>query len=157
MTGKEPPDQIVDTTYAEGEGGVEYLELLECAEETGKCPFCLKNLPKGNRVLYAVRNWLAIQNRWPYKNADAHLLLIPAEHLCDLSEVTVDDWEDIQGLIRIIKYTHPTLAIGGALAVRFGTSSGVTIRHLHFHLIAPQTNPETGKVYPGQHVNFPIG
>lgn len=154
---KAEEDGIVDLTYAASDGGREYLELLEKAEETGECPFCPNNLPKRNEILADTINWQLIPVLWRYKNAVHHLLIIPKRHMVEISDILPADWDEIQSLIKIARERFPTLAIGGGLAIRFGTNSGVTIRHLHFHLIAPETNPETGKVYPERHVNFPIG
>ncbi|MBI1971242.1 MAG: HIT domain-containing protein [Candidatus Wildermuthbacteria bacterium] len=149
---------IVDTTYAEGEGRGGYREVLEAARGEGECPFCPANLSKyGNDVVREVGRWVAIRNRWPYPHAAVHLLLLPLEHIVDISGVLTSDWQDVQGLIVVLRRDYPTLQVGGALAVRFGTNSGATVRHLHFHLIAPVTNSETGKPHPGEHVSFPIG
>ena len=148
---------IVDKTYATRDGGGKYLALLEKAEKTGKCPFCPENLSKRNKILASTNNWQLIPVLWPYKNAAHHLLIIPKRHIVEIGDILPAGWDEIQSLIKIARERFPTLAIGGGLAIRFGINSGVTIRHLHFHLIAPETDPETGRVFPGQHVNFPIG
>ena len=131
--------------------------MLQNAEETGECPLCPENLSKKNKILHRVRKWVVAKNLWPYDNADTHLILIPVKHLTGIEEISTTDWTDIKNLIGWAKGEYPTFKMGGGLVIRFGTNSGVTVRHLHFHLITPITNPETGKVFKGKHVNFPIG
>jgi len=152
---------LVDPNYAgTDDASGEYLKILNEAKEKGKCPFCPENLTKTNEIDLDMRKlgWLAIRNKWPYENAEVHLILIPERHLTAIEEIKDTDWAAIQELISLAKEKYPTLGkYGGGLAVRFGTNSGVTIRHLHFHLIAPVTDPETGKVSSGKWVNFPFG
>ncbi|MBI2642545.1 MAG: HIT domain-containing protein [Candidatus Wildermuthbacteria bacterium] len=155
--GQQRDGDLVDTTYAQQEGGREYLRVLQEAEKNAKCPFCPDNLSKGNTVVYRVADWSAIRNRWPYPNAAAHYLLIPDMHITDVGGVGGLDWGYVQELIRVLRQKDPSLRNGGGLALRFGTNSGVTVRHLHFHLVAPVVDPSTGKVYPGKHVDFPVG
>lgn len=150
-----PDDELVDTTYADHDGGEEYKRLLETAEATKTCPFC--HLPPENKVICRGDAWLLMECRWPYENSDGHLIILPYRHIVDDDDISPEDWVEIQRLKRVAKEKYPTVKIGGGLVLRFGTNSGVTVRHLHFHLIAAITNPATGKVFPGKHVNFPIG
>ena len=149
-------DKLVDPTYA-AEGGPEYLELLEEAERQGKCPFCSDELCKKNEILESTEAWRLIPNLWPYKNATHHLLIIPKRHIVHIGDLTGDDFTQVLELIKLARKRFDGLGAGGGLAVRFGTNSGVTIFHLHFHLIAPETDLKTGKVFPSRHVTFPIG
>ena len=148
--------RIVDTTYAnQDDSSGNYLQLLEEAGGDQKCPFC--NLPGDNKLVATTHWWTMIECRWPYENAEVHLILIPNRHIEDIMDVGQNDWGEVNSLIFMAMKIYPTLKIGGGLAVRFGTNSGVTIKHLHFHLIAPVTDEQTGRVIPGKHVNFPIG
>lgn len=151
--------ELVDLTYANSDDkSGEYAKLLKKAQEVGKCPFCEEGgFPGKNKIISSFREWHMIECLFPYENSSAHLILIPRRHITRSEEISWEDWLSIQDHISHAKNRYPTLEIGGGLALRFGTNSGVTIRHLHFHLIAPVTNPETGKVFPGKHVSFPIG
>ena len=162
MSDDNKKEGLVDETYAEhDDSSGEYSKILKEAREKGECPFCPENLTKNNEIdldLGEPWNWVAIKNKWPYENADVHLILIPNLHLTAIEQLDARDWLAIKRLIKFAKEKYPTLGNwGGGLAVRFGTNSGVTIRHIHFHLIAPKTNPETGKVFPDHWVNFPFG
>jgi len=156
---------LVDETYAEhDDSSGEYSKILKEAKEKGECPFCPENLTKTNKIILEVSDgwpshgWVLIENKWPYENADVHLILIPKRHITTVEEINPADWADIQSLIKMAREKYPTLGkYGGGLALRFGTNSGVTIRHIHLHLIAPKTNLETGRVFPDRWVNFPFG
>ena len=150
-------EDVVDTTYAGHHKDNDYRQVLEEIKRKGECPFCPENLPRANTIIYRAGKWVSIKNRWPYEHAAVHFVFVPDEHKTDIGAVSGDDWNDIQALIEKLRQENPILQIGGGLVVRFGTNSGVTVRHLHFHLIAPVTDPSTGKVVPGEHVNFPIG
>lgn len=151
---KHPDETLVDTTNARNE---EYRRLLEKAEAEHECPFCPENLCKGNTILDSADNWRLVVCRYPYPNSATHLLIVPRLHFTEIGAISADDWDEIQALVARARRRLPILGIGGALAIRFGTNSGGTIRHLHFHLIAPVTEMETGRVFPGKHVSFPIG
>jgi diadenosine tetraphosphate (Ap4A) HIT family hydrolase len=162
LSDKTKKEELVDETYANSDDpSGEYSKILREAQEKGECPFCPENL---NNIILEVSDgwpahgWVAIENKWPYKNADVHLVLIPRRHITTFEGISPADWIGIQNLVKMAKEKYPTLDnYGGGLALRFGTNSGVTIRHLHFHLIAPVTNPDTGKVFPNHWVNFPFG
>ncbi|MFA4999059.1 MAG: HIT domain-containing protein [Candidatus Paceibacterota bacterium] len=158
-------DSTVDTTYAKNDP--EYLRLLE---ETEGCPFCPPRFPGQNKILYSADGsegqWHVMERLKtlvPYPNVDTHLLILPERHVSSFEgldgfqSLGLYDFRAIQDLIEWAKEEFPIFKIGGGLAVRLGTNSGVTIYHVHFHLIAPKTDPKTGKVFADKHVNFPIG
>ncbi len=151
----EETNSHVDTTYVKGDKA--YEKLIEEAEG---CPFCLPAFPGENKLLHQIDGWIImkrLETLVPYPNTDKHLIILPERHVVSLAEVGPQEWMVIQRLIGFAILDFPIFQIGGGLVVRFGTNSGVTIKHIHFHLIAPVTNPETSKAYLGRHVDFPIG
>ena len=151
--------ELVDTKYAgeAGEGASEYRRILDRAEERQECPFCPEFLQQGNEVLHKVSGWSVISNKWPYENAETHLLFIPDRHITDIVDVVLRDWFAIRKATAWAREQYGALMDGGALVVRYGLRSGVTVRHLHFQLITARVDPETGEVPEGGHVVFPIG
>lgn len=141
-------EKYVDTRYAAR--NPEYLQLLEEAERSGKCPFC----PVSETILDCFGGWVVTANRFPYEEAAVHLLLIPERHITELGELMAADVEAVLTLAR--RAVQGLLIPGGALFLRFGDTSytGATIRHLHLHLIQPQADAATGKVTV---VQVPIG
>lgn len=154
-------DYFVDITYAESEGGSDYLKFLEVMQEEGKCPFCPETLLETHDIISdaggIATRWLLTSCRWPYKNTEYHFLIVPERHMVELDEMIDRDWIAVSYLVKVLTDDLAVATFGGGLAIRFGENSGVTVRHLHFYFIVPKTNPETGKVFPGQHVIFSIG
>lgn len=117
---------------------------------SGKCPFCAPNIE--NPLVSETARWMIVENQFPYKNAKNHLLLIPRRHLVRLSHVAVEEWADFAVAIR--KAHLATRCYDGfGLALRVGEVGGVTLHHLHWHLIVPEIG-EKGTAIP---VNFGIG
>ncbi|MFH1714482.1 MAG: HIT domain-containing protein [Candidatus Nealsonbacteria bacterium] len=148
-------EESVDRTYIDTD--LKYKELID---EMKGCPFCPPNFPGKNVVLYEFGGWQIMERLKelvPYQNVDTHLIMLPKKHIRNLEGIGSADWYAVKKLIVFAKEKFLIFDTGGGLAIRFGSNSGVTIYHVHFHLIAPITNPETGKVYPGKHVDFPIG
>ena len=146
-------EELYNLRYAGDRLG--YRALLSQWEQAGICIFCPEHLDR--EPVFQTQNWFAVENQWPYPNAALHLLIIAKRHITEEEQLTGTDFGEIVMLHTQAKRIFPSLQNGGALILRFGKHSGATVRHLHFHLIAPVTDPETGRVYPGNHVNFPVG
>lgn len=143
---------MVDPNSARTE---EYRRQLEEIEAAGVCPFCPENfLWHPHPVLYRVGGWLITHNRENYPGSRLHLLIVGNEHKEELTELTAEDLVSVRTLVFWAK-TNLGFS-GGGLAVRTGPSSltGASVAHLHFHLIEPLVNEETGRAEP---VWFPIG
>ena len=146
------PKKVVDPTYAKTQ---EYREVLETIVTEGSCPFCPDNFRHHkNPILKTCGSWFITRNSWPYKNAAEHFLIISSIHKEEITDLTADDLAVVHQLITWAKKEF-SLA-GGGLTLRFGetTHTGATVCHLHFHLIVPKIDPNTGRA---QVVNFPIG
>ena len=130
--------KLVNTEYAEVNN--EYRKQLIASEESGKCIFCPAGLKKINKIiLHEEGEWIITENDWPYKNSKKHLLIIGKEHKSMPQELTLSDWDSIDKLEKwAIKEYNMT---GGGLCGRFGEDSGVTIKHIHFHLFSIKKKP----------------
>ncbi len=121
--------------------------------ESGECPFCPGNITKESRELVAETDlWNIIKNQYPYQGSAFHLLVVPKRHVISLRDLYPEEWAQMAEVIAIVADKYPFLTKGYGLAVRVGEVGGVTLRHLHWHLIAPQV-VETGPIA----VNFEIG
>lgn len=126
------------------------LEKYRKIAEGGKCPFCPGNIE--NELVATTTHWAVVHNQFPYKNARLHLLLLPKRHVTSLSELLPEELTDLAMAIRVATADFPELDNGYGLAIRDGEVGGVTLYHLHFHLIAPDIG-EKGQIP----VNFGIG
>ena len=119
-----------------------------------KCPFCQRNIRnEGFSFVAETNDWWAIKNSYPYKNSALHLLIIPKRHVISLNALYPEEWNQMAKVIGIVFGKYPFLAKGYGLAIRDGKVGGVTLFHLHFHLIAPKVELITGQIA----VNFGIG
>lgn len=128
-------------------------ELVKKYEEivrSGKCPFCRPNIE--NTVVGETDHWIIVFNQPPYKTTRLHLLVLPRRHIISLSEMDAAEWANMVSAIGIATAEHPLLLDGYGLAVRAKEIGGVTLYHLHWHLIAPAIG-ENGQIA----VNFGIG
>jgi len=119
-------------------------------ERSGVCPFCLQGIEKeGYTIMGETEHWRIIKNEFFYKASSLHLLILPKRHITSLSDLTLEIWQDMSQVLRIvhIKYLF-SLIKGYGLALRVGESGGATLYHLHWHFIVP----EQGKV-----VEFGVG
>lgn len=132
-----------------------YIKQLQDWERAGECPLCPSGLETaGNQVLHILNNWQLITNRFPYKNTDQHLLILPREHISTFDDVTGEDFKTIKQLTAWA-IDHFSIK-GGGLTMRFGdlNYSGATVMHVHCHVIVPSLSPETNLPYG---INFSLG
>lgn len=137
----------------------EYEKLLFEAESRRECPFCPGSLFDHNcRILGQTSNWLLVPNNFAYQNSAVHLLIIPRRHITEIGDISPNDWQEVQAIIHEVTTQQDSASnFGGGLVLRFGSNSGATLCHLHFHLIAPETDRKTGRSIIEKHVSFPIG
>jgi diadenosine tetraphosphate (Ap4A) HIT family hydrolase len=129
-----------------------FLEIWE----SGKCPFCAPNIT--NDWAGETVNWNVVFNQFPHKHADGqpvrlHLLVLPKRHIVRLEELTRDEWTELKDVTLLVRDVFPFVSSGCGMAARSDKIGGVTLYHLHFHIIVPQQDAQ-GTQIP---VNFGIG
>lgn len=128
----------------------EMLKKYRQIQDSGKCPFCPGNIE--NTIVGATTHWHIVHNQYPYKGARLHLLLLPKRHIISLAQLLPEEWADMNRAFNFATSKFPSLNQGSGLAVRDGAVGGVSLYHLHFHLIVPEIG--TSGPIP---VNFGIG
>ncbi len=110
-------------------------------ETVDACPFCYENIK--NRVVEELSSVFAIEDRFAV--SDGHLLIIPKRHCTDYFELTKQEREDADNLLRILKkqilQRYPSVN-GFNIGMNCGESAGQTIFHTHIHLI-PRRDGDT--------------
>nr|AIA13850.1 HIT domain protein [uncultured bacterium]AIA14240.1 HIT domain protein [uncultured bacterium] len=148
----EQPGAFVDLEYARSDN---YRQVLEEIIASGVCPFCPENFRwHPNPILGNSGDWFATESMQPYEDTDKHVLIIGRTHKEELAELTGEDLSAVHALARgVLKWAG---AGGGGLMLRFGDTrfTGATVKHLHFHVIVPEIDPDTDRAKP---VWFPIG
>lgn len=104
----------------------------EVVQNLTKCPFCdLKS-----KYFVAEESKLVLTvNLFPY--IDGHMLIIPKRHVEAFDELTDLEWKQLKKLItigkKIIKEHFGVTGVN--FLYRQGNNSGISLGHLHFHLI----------------------
>lgn len=115
----------------------EQLSEMRQLETEGKCLFCPEQLDAypAQRVLTKINGWSVTENRYPYKGARLHLLLIPRLHVSDILALPPDLLADFWLALAWVKNNY-ALAFYG-LGIRCGDCryTGGTIQHLHVHVV----------------------
>jgi dihydrofolate reductase len=122
-----------------------------------ECPFCPEGLGKTHvsPVVWRGKHWLITPNDYPYKDTagrelarENHLLIIPTSHVEKLSEISSEGWEEFGKVASQLEDVYGLDGVG--LTNRSGNPlrTGSSIKHLHFHAIAPNL---------GSVITFPIG
>ena len=142
----------VDRYY--GDNAALLAKYAEIAR-SNECPFCAPNIE--NPFVGQTQGWNIVHNQFPYKYADGttvrlHLLLLPKRHVLTFAELDGSEMADLGDAIRLAKVKYPFLVNGCGMGVRELEVGGVTLYHLHWHLIAPQIGPK-GQIP----INFGIG
>jgi diadenosine tetraphosphate (Ap4A) HIT family hydrolase len=110
-------------------------------ETVETCPFCYENIKK--RVVEELSSVFAIEDRFAV--SDGHLLIIPKRHCVDYFELTKQEREDADNLLKILKkqilQRYPSVT-GFNIGMNCGESAGQTIFHTHIHLI-PRRDGDT--------------
>ena len=133
----------------------ELVEKNRRIEESGRCPFCPEGLKsEGFQIVGETTSWTIASSQFPYRGSDVHLLVLPKRHVITSLDLTSWEWEQWPEILRIATTEFPFLTTGFGLAMRENVLCGVTLYHLHFHLIVPKANAEGGAEVP---VNFAIG
>ncbi|MEX2203703.1 MAG: histidine triad nucleotide-binding protein [Actinomycetota bacterium] len=101
------------------------------------CPFC--RIVAGEEpadVLHETETVVAFRDLRP--QAPAHILLIPKEHISDLTEIGDDHGAVLVGIVKAAAHLAKTEGIdesGWRLVANVGPDAGQSVFHLHFHLL----------------------
>ncbi|MBI1984569.1 MAG: HIT family protein [Candidatus Wildermuthbacteria bacterium] len=133
----------------------ELVEKYRQIEKNGKCPFCPDGIIDNEfQIVGKTPDWTLVVSQFPYKGAEVHLFILPKRHVISSTDLMFFEWADWPEILEIAVNKYPLLKKGFGLAMREKTLGGVTLHHLHFHLIVPKANSEGGAEIP---VNFGIG
>ena len=126
------------------------IEKYRQISESGKCPFCEGNIV--NKFVGKTEHWNIVFCEPPYKNTRLHLLILPKRHVISFNEFRREELADLLDAVGLATNKYPFLDKGLGLPIRVKEVGGVTLFHLHWHLIAPEIG-ENGQIP----VNFGIG
>ena len=111
----------------------------------GEDVFCSESIEKG--IFYKTRHTIALCDIAPV--VYGHSLIIPRRHVLDFSELSSEELLDMQSVINKVKPVILKLYGDSSnsydLTAQIGEYSGMSVRHLHFHIIPRKKNDEYQK------------
>jgi diadenosine tetraphosphate (Ap4A) HIT family hydrolase len=119
----------------------EQLEEMKRLAKQGICIFCPENIVQDTeKIELQTENWMLKKNRYPYENTKHHLVLIPKQHVKDISELSKTAQEEFLPFVARVakKYRLKSYAV----AMRSGDMryNGGSIEHIHAHLVVGDTD-----------------
>lgn len=115
---------------------LKYVRKLVSAEGCVFCDAEQVGVSFESLVLHQTKLSMVVMNKFPYN--PGHILVIPRRHCGDILELTMDEYNDLQALIRL-SFEAITKAFkpGGInLGLNHGAVAGAGIPgHLHYHLV----------------------
>ena len=118
--------------------GTEQKRRMNIAEKESICPFCKEGLVKIHQlpVLHEIDDMFITKSAFPYDGTKEHFMIIPKEHITDISKLTPKMWSAVGTLL---KWAQDACDLSyGGLFIRFGdmTKTGSSVAHLHFQLLS---------------------
>ncbi len=124
---------------------IEYINMLNAAQEG--CFLCrARDETDGdaeNLLLWRTENCIVVMNRFPY--SAGHLLIAPAEHIGDMTDLDDQTLLEMMQLARDAQklLAHSIRAGGFNIGVNVGRCAGAGLPgHLHMHVV-PRWNGDT--------------
>ena len=118
----------------------DFRELLD-SDYDANCEFCYDKIKK--RIV--AENGSVIEIKDNYAVTDGHHLILPKQHVTDYFEMTQEERQDAEDLIRVLKKQleeNDTTITGFNVGTNCGESAGQTKFHAHIHLI-PRRDGDT--------------
>jgi ATP adenylyltransferase len=111
----------------------EQLNEMRQFEADGVCIFCPDHLGEGLRIVHRTALWTVTPNEYPYNGTQMHYMLVPDEHVDDLTKLSADAQQDYWAALA---WATKGLTYY-SLAARNGDCryTGGTIEHVHVHVL----------------------
>ncbi len=122
------------------------LDTMTEFEEKGQDPMDPNLIEQ--KIILRKKHWYITENKYPYENAQTHLLLVANDPIYDINKISQEMWAELLEIILELNVDYDIT--GGALCFRYGdpAKSGASLKRLHAHIIQPQEDKK---------VRFPIG
>jgi diadenosine tetraphosphate (Ap4A) HIT family hydrolase len=119
-------------------------EEMRQLQADGVCIFCPEHLGASRRVVHQSTHWTVTPNDYPYRGTQIHYLLVPDEHVDDMTKLSPgaqqDFWTALAWVTKGLTYY--------GIAIRNGDSryTGGTIEHVHVHVLQGDPDDEPVRV-----------
>ena len=136
MSNKEEP------RYLYSPWRIDYI-LGEKATDCVMCRHLDNEHDEQNLIVFRAKHSYIMLNRYPYNNG--HLMVVPYNHVCCLSELESEHWLEMSMLVRqtekVLKELYKCDGIN--IGINLGSAAGAGIAdHLHVHIV-PRWNGDS--------------
>ncbi|MFZ1626926.1 MAG: hypothetical protein WAT81_03945 [Candidatus Moraniibacteriota bacterium] len=115
----------------------EQFARMQATVGQGICPFCDPERYTDGKILREGDYWRVIHNDFPHKHHRYHILVVPIDHVTDISEINAVMWTELLTLFQwaVEEFQIP----GGGLVMRFGDPAynAGTVAHYHVNIQVP--------------------
>jgi diadenosine tetraphosphate (Ap4A) HIT family hydrolase len=114
----------------------QHAEMVRLAER-GVCAFCPEHLSgdPAHRPVLRTAHWTVLPNRYPYRGARHHLLLVPDEHVRDMADLSPAARDEFWLVLRSLRDRYALTHYGVGIRNGDARFTGGTIEHLHVHVV----------------------
>ncbi len=138
---------MTETFYLNSSRYVDQLIRMLTIMSEGICSFCPEHITRFHKgeIVGQTNHWQVVVNGWPYEGTKVHWLIIPKEHLTDLTQISQEAWLEFGPIINNLVQAHNLT--GYSVFCRSGEmkKTSATVAHLHFHLLSGQGQDDGGK------------
>lgn len=92
------------------------------------CPFCKRD----EYLLQEFHFWNVLKNKYPYKNLEKHILLVPKRHIDHAKYLLPEELAEIP---EIEKYIERYFSGEDYFSFTRHTNEGKSIEHIHYHYL----------------------
>jgi ATP adenylyltransferase len=117
----------------------EQLAYMRSLEERAVCLFCRPVLLEDplQTVSHVGTHWSVVANRYPYAGTKSHQLLVPAEHVRAMHELTPEARAALFETLDLVVDRDGLSDYGVGIRNGDPTMTAASIAHLHVHLFEP--------------------
>lgn len=112
-------------------------EKMKQLQRDGICAFCPAHFNEfhDNPVEFQTEHWLVTKNDYPYEHSSLHLLIIPAEHVSSVAELSEAARADYLNAIAKAEKHFKLTTYGVAMRSGDFRYNGGSVKHLHAHIL----------------------
>ncbi len=144
-----------DPHYTRGDKQYETMLSKLADEECGLCTLSVHPKPILARACEGTdHEWIITERFEIPENVEHYWLILPTRHIENQFQLTLGDYEAIH---RLVTWATEEFNLDGfGLTLRSGNTkrTGATCKHIHWPMIVPKIDKETGRAIP---YYFPIG
>lgn len=99
-----------------------------------QCPFCDPEKTK-NTLIYTLKYWNIILNKYPYSGEENHLMAVPIRHVQFVDEINTHEFAELPKVHAFIKQFYIDLGQKDYFSATRETMGNRSVEHYHMHFL----------------------